>query len=68
MKINELDLGKYDKKPPVRKTKKTPTVKETGKKRKKELPSSGGIKKYFTTKQDHGKEDIMSGEVIADNR
>ena len=46
MKTKELELGKCDKKPPVRKTKETPTVKETGKKRKKELPSSGNIKKY----------------------
>ena len=44
----EVESGGSDKKPPVRKTKKTPTAQEPGKKGKKEMPYSGSIEKYFT--------------------
>ena len=59
----ELELGKSDKKPPVRKIKKTTTAKESGKKRKKEMHSSGRIENYFTMKQNKDNENILNGAM-----
>ena len=62
LQTKEVELNRSNKRTPVRNVKKTPTVKESGKKRKKEMQSSGNIEKYFTRRQNSNKDDIKSGE------
>ena len=62
----ELESGNNNKKPPVKNIKKKTMAQESGKKRKKEMPSSGKIENYFTREQNKDKENILNDDKRTD--